>query len=92
MLVTAGDSAADPVPVVIQTPHGLVAAPRVTGRPIGTGQAHRTVLPYPAPGPMRRARLVTMPGRDSATGLPGTGRPFSSRPVGEQVFSRAWAG
>jgi hypothetical protein len=91
MLVTAGDSAADPVPVVIETPRGLVAAPCVTGRPIGTGRAHHTVLP----GWHRdraAARLVAVPGRDSAIGLPGTGRPFSSGPVCEQVFSRAWAG
>ena len=91
MLVTANDSAADPVPVVIQTPRGLAAAPCVTGRPIGTGEAHRTVLPA-RHRTVRRARLVTVPGRDSAAGLPGTGHPFSSRPVCEQVFSRAWAG
>ena len=57
MLVTANDSAADPAPVVIQTPRGLAAAPCVTGRPIGTGEAHRTVLPAPAP--------------DRAAGTPG---------------------
>ena len=52
MLVTAGDSsAADPVPVVIETPRGLAVAPCLTGRPIATEEAHRTVLPGPAPGP-----------------------------------------
>jgi hypothetical protein len=50
MLVTAGDTAADPVPVTIETPLRLVAAPHVTGCPIGTrGTPHRP--PAPGTGP-----------------------------------------
>src|SRR5439155_11496583 len=86
MLVTAGDSAADPIPVVMQTPRGLVAAPCVTGRPIGTGEAHRTVLPYPAPGPMRRARLAPCPDVTARPDRPAPAARFQPGPCVNWCF------
>ena len=82
MLVMAGDSSADPAPVVIDTPRGLVAAPCVTGgRSVQGGTSHRP--PASGTGTVRLARLVTRAGRPDC---PAPAARFVQAPCANRCF------